>query len=87
MDEHGYQLLVGNTNESIDKELKKPQAFTSQQIEGLILATSATDYNEISSYIPEDLPVVFIDRLPNKVTGSSILADNANGAKRAVERA
>ncbi|UTR05914.1 LacI family transcriptional regulator [Alkalihalobacillus sp. LMS6] len=84
--QHAYQLLVGNTDESLDIERKKIQAFISQQVSGLIIASSAENYNEISDDIPADMPVVLIDRLPQDTPRSSIVVDNEKGVQEAVEK-
>ncbi|AIC95956.1 LacI family DNA-binding transcriptional regulator [Shouchella lehensis] len=84
--EQQYQLLVGNTNEDIETERKKIQAFISQQVSGLIIASSAKHYSEIAWDIPDDLPIVFIDRLPEETNQSSIVVDNEKGVQMAIEQ-
>ncbi|GAK13160.1 LOW QUALITY PROTEIN: ribose operon repressor [Geomicrobium sp. JCM 19039] len=84
LEKAGYQLLVGNTNERVDVEIQKLQAFTSQQVSGLIVATSALDVKDIQVYLPEDVPIVFIDRVPKGMDQPSVTVANEEGAFSAV---
>lgn len=73
---HGYNLLIVNTNESIERESHAIINLTSGLVDGIILASTAKDYSEVSSIIPDNYPILFIDReihncVKNTITISS----------------
>ncbi len=61
---HGYQLLLANTHENWDTELSYLRTVNSSVVDGLILATTQTDWNVLQENLPSDLPVVLVDRKP-----------------------
>lgn len=58
----GYHLILTNTKESVDCEIRQLRYLTSGVADGIVLASAAQSYDEISPYIPEQFPVVLIDR-------------------------
>lgn len=80
--EHGYSVILCDTDNSADMELEKLSNLLSQQIDGLIFAGTGRN----KSPLPSDLkiPVVSIDRV---ISGGncSIVVDNVLGGKMATE--
>ena len=62
----GYTLIITNSKASIDLEIEQLKHLTSGIVDGIVLASSAKNYKEISPYIPDGFPVVLVDR---KLTG------------------
>lgn len=58
----GYRLILANTKESKDNEIYQIKYLTSGTVDGIVLASTVQDYSEIQAYLPEDFPVVLIDR-------------------------
>ena len=85
LSEKGYNLIVSNTDEKVEKEREQLGVYKSQLIDGLIMAPSANDH----SYLEEnsrDYPIVFIDRKPEGFNkGDCVLVDNEEGSYKAVE--
>lgn len=60
--QEGYHLLVLNTREAASRELESLNFLTSGFVDGLIIASTLTDYHALVSAIPDGMPVVLIDR-------------------------
>lgn len=81
----GFNLLIANTQESVEREISIIKAFSSNMVDGMILSSSATDFSEISPYIPASLPVIFIDRTPAHCNRESIVITSYAAVCMAVE--
>lgn len=81
----GYHISLGNTNESLDYEMEQIKNFRSRQVDGLIIASSAGNHEDIVEIIDDDCPVVFIDRKPEGVKGDFVLNDGFQGSYDAVK--
>ncbi|MGI6003521.1 MAG: LacI family DNA-binding transcriptional regulator [Lachnospiraceae bacterium] len=62
LQEHGYSLILSNTNEDPEQEIRQLRHLTSGIADGLILASTAAGFSQIRGAIPDDFPVVLIDR-------------------------
>jgi len=81
----GYNLIVSNSDERIEKEKEQLKVYQSQLIDGLIMAPSANDHSYLEEK-SEDYPIVFIDRKPNGFNqGDCVLVDNEKGSYQAIE--
>lgn len=54
-------LIVSNTKRDVQQETEQLRLLTSGLVDGLIIQSSCTDYQQLSPYIPRDFPLVFID--------------------------
>lgn len=82
--EHGYHLSLSNSNESLEHEIEQIKVFNSQYIDGLIIASSASEYDQLKDVISDDYPTVFIDRMPKGFQGDVVLSDNFQGSYDAI---
>jgi len=57
-----YNLVIANTNETKKRELDHIRSLTSGIVDGLILASTFEDYDDIASSIPPNFPLLLIDR-------------------------
>ena len=58
----GYKLIIVNTKETESREIENLKVLSSGLVDGLIIATTLTDFSTIASCVPEGFPMVFIDR-------------------------
>ena len=58
----GYHLMIVNTMENEQKELASIKLLSSGIVDGLIVASTATDYHALEQNMPEHFPIVLIDR-------------------------
>lgn len=82
--EHGVLLFAGSVDESPERERTLIRAFTSRRADALILAPASSDQTYLAYEVPEGTPVVFVDRAPVGFEADAVLADNLEGARRAV---
>lgn len=86
-EEHGYQLLLYHSNESITSESLAIQNLLSDQVEGLLI-TPVADDNEVNVPLlhlvqEKGIPIVFIDREMKTITCDGIFIDNVRGSYEA----
>lgn len=81
--EKGYRLILANSDENKEYEKEEINVFTSQIIDGLIIAPVADDHAFMQDLVNENYPIVFIDRKPTGYTRDCVLADNFNGSYEA----
>ena len=57
-----YKLIVTNTRENEQNELDSIRALTSGMVDGLLVASTAHSFRSLREAVPEDFPVVLVDR-------------------------
>jgi len=61
----GHTLLLGDTREDADQELRMVQALLERRVDGLLLAPSPGAFERTLPFLAaQDVPVVLIDRMP-----------------------
>lgn len=60
--EYGYKLIIVNTKETESREIENLKLLSSGMVDGLIVATTLTDFSQIAACVPKDFPMEFIDR-------------------------
>lgn len=64
--EKGYHVVIANTKETTALELEHVAALSSGVVDGIVLASTAEDYQPIKESIPNGYPLVCVDRtIPN----------------------
>lgn len=58
----GYKLLIVNTKETESREIENLKVLSSGLVDGLIVASTLTDFSCIKPLVPDQFPMVFIDR-------------------------
>ncbi|MGF7048093.1 LacI family transcriptional regulator [Paenibacillus sp. DS2015] len=76
MQEHGYRLIFGNSDENEVKELDYIRTFVQNNIIGVI---SSTNYPESDIYQKLKIPIVFLDRTSDD--NPSVYADVREGGR------
>jgi LacI family transcriptional regulator len=77
----GYTVLLGNTMVDHDKERAYIRHFTDRQVDGLLLVPVGLDRPTVNELNAGPIPVVALDRPIPRLRGTTILADNAGGAR------
>ncbi|RKX73270.1 MAG: LacI family transcriptional regulator, partial [Spirochaetes bacterium] len=88
INDRGYTLLLCNSDENLDTELKYLRTFSTMRIAGLLLASAGLNQqeklrSELSSYEALDIPVVLIIRAMEGMPFDTVALDNVNGAYKA----
>ncbi len=87
----GYNVIVGLSNESFDKEVINMQMLANGSIDGFILSISKEtlqqqDYHHFIETINQGMPIVMFDRVVNEVNCDKVIIDDMKGSKNAVNK-
>jgi LacI family transcriptional regulator len=83
----GYNIILYLTNDSRDRELEIIENLSLSSLDGLLVSISSDSDSceHFQEVINEGIPVVFFDRVANKINTSKVMQDDYNGAFEAVE--
>jgi len=81
----GYMTLVGASERSAAQELEQAKEMMSRSVAGLLVATSSGTSNPYAEAEFAKCPIVAFDRPLNRAGVDSVLAENRNGAREAIE--
>ena len=87
----GYNVIIGLSNESFDKEVINMQMLANGSIDGFILSISKEtlqqqDYHHFNETIDQGMPIVMFDRVVNEINCDKVIIDDLKGSKNAVEK-
>ena len=87
----GYNVIVGLSNESFDKEVINMQMLANGSIDGFILSISKEtllqqDYHHFKETISQGMPIVMFDRVVNEIECDKVIIDDLKGSKNAVSK-
>ena len=83
---HGYQLIIANTRENMDREETNIRLLTAGLVDGLLVASTMDDFQRFDSLIPAGFPVVLVDRIFDVKKYSSVCVSNFQPIYRSVCR-
>lgn len=83
----GYHAIISQSHDSTDLETENLQALYDSRISALIvsLAMETTDYRHFELFSENDIPVIFVDRVPHGFGVSKVQINNFNAAFEATE--
>lgn len=83
----GYNILVAQSNEKYDQEVKIVQSFLSIRVCGVIasLAKDTVQYDHYQELLDNNIPVVFYDRICTGIHTERVVVDDYAGSFSAVE--
>lgn len=79
----GYQLLIGSTDESPEKELNLVNTFLNRQVDGLIVASCLKQSALLETKIKQQFPIVFFDRNVD-IKAAQVTVENTKAMEEAV---
>ncbi|MEZ4803565.1 MAG: LacI family DNA-binding transcriptional regulator [Gelidibacter sp.] len=87
----GYNVIVGLSNESFDKEVINMQMLANGSIDGFILSIAKEtlqqqDYHHFNETISQGMPIVMFDRVINDIICDKVIIDDMKGSKNAVDK-
>ncbi|MDE6528181.1 MAG: LacI family transcriptional regulator [Muribaculaceae bacterium] len=82
---HGYTVVYGSSEEQAERERKLIDTFIGKQIDGLIIASSMHNEDDIKRLHEEHYPFVLIDRHYPSVEASHVIVENETASHRLVE--
>ena len=87
----GYNVIVGLSNESFDKEVLNMEMLANGSIDGFILSVSKEtllqqDYHHFKEILEEGIPIVMFDRIVDEIDCDKVIVDDFEGSKKAVQK-
>lgn len=79
-----YTLLLGNTDENLEREQLYLATLRAEGVAGIILAPTGKSSGHYGSLLPIQLPVVAIDRAPAGLAADTVVVNNSAGSCAAV---
>ena len=81
--QQGYSLIAANSYESVDRQRDLLALFRSQQVEGILLVIAAgkTPLAQISKLVDAGVPIVTLDRTPDRLGVDSVSVQNTAAAE------
>ena len=83
----GYSVLICQSNEDYQQEIRNVSALMSNNVAGVIAAISqyTTDDEHFKNIVKAEVPLVFFDRYCENCNASRVILDFYNGAYQLVE--
>lgn len=83
----GYNIIVAQSNESYEKEVRTVHAFLTARVCGVIasLAKNTSRYDHYQELLDNGIPVVFYDRICTELKTERVVVDDYAGSFAAVE--
>ena len=76
---HGYEVMVCNSNDQTELELRHLNALFAQRVDGILLAT-ADSYAARHTPLHDGAPIVFVDCIPLNAAVNRVVTDNFEAA-------
>ncbi|HEY9561887.1 MAG TPA: LacI family DNA-binding transcriptional regulator [Anseongella sp.] len=85
--EYGYNIIICQTNDDPEREIKQFQALFSSRIDGLIgqLSMYTKNYDHFQVFLENDIPIVLFDRVPKSLNVQKVVSDDFGGGYKATE--
>ncbi|HJS00058.1 MAG TPA: LacI family DNA-binding transcriptional regulator [Flavobacterium sp.] len=85
--EHGYDVLIYQSNESEEFEKKGVDTFINARVDGILASISknTTDFSHFKAVKEKNIPIAFFDRTNDDLEISSVCIDDYSGAFMATE--
>ncbi len=83
--EKGYNVIVSNTDELLEKEQKLVDGLIEQRVDGVVLAPTGKDDDKINLLREQNIPFVFLDRQVSSIEADFVTSNNEEGAYKATQ--
>ncbi len=81
----GYSLIVCNTDENLNQEIDHLNLLSRSRVDGLVAMPVGQSYTHFAEWHERGIPLVLLDRCFDEASVNSVVVDNRNGSKEAVE--
>jgi LacI family transcriptional regulator len=83
----GYNVIISQSHDKYESEVNNAQALYNSRIEGLVvsLAMETRKYDHFDKFIKNNIPIVFVDRVPEEVNTTKVVIDNFAAGFKATE--
>ncbi len=80
--EHDYTLILGNTDESREKERRYIDIIISRRVDGVIISSSPGNDHHFGLLFQKGIPVVLIDRIVRDIEADAVRGDTYTGGQK-----
>lgn len=83
----GYNVIISQSNDSYENEVNNAKALYDSRISGLIvsLGMETEDTSHFQRFKDKDIPIVFVDRVPDQFNSYRVIIDNYLAGYRATQ--
>jgi len=85
--DNGYNVIICQTNESVQQEIEMTRVMNSARVDGLVccLTMETSDVSHFNVFVKKGIPVAMFDRVNYLIPGPKIVVDNYEAAYTATE--
>lgn len=83
--EKGYNVIVSNTDEILEKEQKLIDNLIEQRVDGVIIVPTGKQDDKINLLREQNIPFVFLDRKAPSIEADFVTSNNEEGAYKATK--
>ena len=81
----GFTLVIGNSDNDLEKEESYYWTFLERQVDGLLTVPTCDEAPQVlKSFRERSIPVVYVDRSHAGMPGDTVMADNIGGSEKCV---
>lgn len=84
VEKEGFGLLITNSDETIEEEMRSIQLLAEKQVDGLIVSPCDIEGADHLRKLAESMPLVLIDREVNGLAVDTVGTDNVSAAKSCI---
>ena len=83
----GYNVLISQSDDNYKNEVANAKALYDSRVCGIVASLSMETKNvdHFKQFIEQDIPVVFVDRVPSDLNSYRVIIDNYSAAYKATE--
>jgi LacI family transcriptional regulator len=78
--EHGFQVILGNTDEDTVKEKAYVELMVANHIDGIIIAPAGRSGKHLSTLLTRKVPTVVVDRRVEEFDADTVIGDSFEGS-------
>jgi len=84
---NGYNIVICQSNESAEREIKNIQTLISSRVEGILISRTkeTTEFSHYKSVIENNIPMVFFDRVCPDIITDRVIIDDSGASFTATE--
>ncbi len=83
----GFRVIISQSRDSYDQEVENAQAIYASRVSGLItsLAIDTPNFDHFQPFRKHNIPVVFVDRVPENLDSDKVVIDNFTAGYKATK--
>ncbi|MDT0685326.1 LacI family DNA-binding transcriptional regulator [Autumnicola psychrophila] len=83
----GYNVIISQSNDKYENEVTNAKALYDSRVSGLIVSLSmeTINTNHFQQFVDQNIPIVFVDRVPAEFNSYRVIIDNYTAGYRATQ--